>query len=155
MTEKILVARSLMVLISLVFISTQVSLAQQSDLAANRPQANDRLALLGAFNSNPPTTAAKTNEPVPFSISAMTGDLVPPFAAHPELQPVRTSEEDEISFEENMPVDSDEVESIDDCCRELTEMIAGNLDSEISIDAKKRMIETALKMVAPQRCPQS
>ena len=149
MTEKILVTRSLKVLISFVFISSQVSLAQQSDLAeTNSPQANDRLALLGDFNSNSPTATAAGNEPVPFSISAMAGDLVPPFAAHPDLQPVRPSDDDEISFEENMPVETSELESIDDCCRELTEMIAGNLDSDISIAAKKRMIETALKMVA-------
>ena len=80
----------------------------------------------------------------------MAGDLVPPFVANPELSPVKKvkTEKATLSFDENMPVEPRKTESIDDCCRELTAMIAGNLDSDISIDAKTRMIETALKMVA-------
>ncbi len=150
MTRMFRIARSVVVLITVVFMSSSTLMAQQNDehvLTAPRPI--DRIALLSPTLINKPTTPASGNEPVPFSISVMTKDMVPPFAAHPELQPVRESaDEDQVSFEENMPVESQSVDSIDECCRELTEMIAGNLESEISLDAKKRMIETALKMIA-------
>jgi len=119
----------------------------------------DRLALLGdvhrVFDANA-TVEAKTpttaSTPVPFSISTMADDIVPPFAGYPTLTPATTdTSELKVSFKENLPVkksEPTEVESIDECCHELTEMIAGNLESEISLEAKKQMIETALKMVA-------
>ncbi len=154
MTGKFRFAHSFVVLIAVVCMSSSISVAQQSDQnALTEAPRSARVALL----NNPvakkapvaPAAFVKRKMPVPFSASKMTGDMIPPFAAHPELQPVtEPSETDEISFEENMPVEPKEVGSIDDCCRELTEMIAGNLDSDISLDAKKRMIETALKMVS-------
>ena len=153
MTGKFRIAHSVVVLIAIVCLSSSISIAQQSDEnALTEPPRSARVALLSnpsAKTSATPAAFVKRKMPVPFSASKMTGDMIPPFAAHPALQPVAdSSESDEISFEENMPVEPKEVCSIDDCCRELTEMIAGNLESEISLDAKKRMIETALKMVA-------
>lgn len=104
--------------------------------------------------------SAKPSDPVPFLLSTMTADLVPPFAAHPGLAAVKSDSQPktglqegtadwpgELSFEENTPVTAKE-ETIDQCCIELANMIAGNLESEISLDAKKLMVETALKMVS-------
>lgn len=146
--------------ISTVFVFTFV-LASSHTFAQSETQNGpmrpvERLALLGdeyrtAIEAVSPAIA---NEPVPFTISTMANDTVPPFAGFPTLTPIPASTEtgeQNVSFEENMPAEKapqKSVDSIDDCCRELTEMISGNLDSEISLDAKKRMIETALKMVA-------
>ena len=147
MTRKSQGARVSSVVLVLVGCMTAPLLSQQTE--TTQPQHLDRLALLGEVNSPPLPMSNKGNEPVPFTMSTMAGDLVPPFVNHPELEPVKTSKEKPtVSFDENMPVKQEKVESIDDCCRELSEMIAGNLESEISLDAKKRMIETALKMVA-------
>lgn len=114
----------------------------------------ERVALLGDEYRTAlqfPSTITKP-EPVPFSVSTMANDVVPPFAGFPTLTPATTdTSELQVSFKENMPVkpvEPKEVESVDDCCRELTEMIAGNLESDISLESKKRMIETALKMIA-------
>ncbi|QEG24654.1 hypothetical protein [Mariniblastus fucicola] len=132
---------------------TSITTQAQQELAEKPTPPVDRLALLGEVYRGPViVTPTTSNQPVPFSISTMSGDLVPPFAAHPLLEETQpTSAEEKVKFEKRSPSDvddSEKVESIDDCCRELTEMIAGNLESEISLDAKKRMIETALKMVA-------
>ncbi len=150
MTVMFRITRSVVVLVAAATILSSSLVAQQSDEnALTNPRPVDRVALLSGVSSTLSADPVAKNEPVPFSVSSMASDAVPPFAAHPELQPIsETSSEDEISFEENIPVTPKSVESIDDCCRELTEMIAGNLDSEISLDARKRMIETALKMVA-------
>lgn len=149
---------STVALIAVVFTFSPM-LAQQSETLEAPMRPIDRLALLGdlhtAGNWQPPAKTNSTtpaNSPIPFSISTMALDVVPPFAGFPMLTPATTdTSELEVSFKENMPAkkaEPREVETIDDCCRELTEMIAGNLESEISLDAKKQMIETALKMVA-------
>jgi hypothetical protein len=91
------------------------------------------------------------NMPIPAGISTMTADTIPPFAAHPQLEPASRPSElsaDDISFEENIPVASQTDEVVDDFCDELTEMIARNLNQEVSLETKKKMIEMALKMVA-------
>jgi len=145
---------STIVLFSAGFMSSQIWAQQNETEGPMRPI--DRLALLGDEYPTvlEPETEAIANDPVPFSVSTMANDIVPPFAGIPTRTPTPATKdisEAEVSFEENMPAAKDqpsEVESIDDCCRELTEMIAGNLDSEISLDAKKRMIETSLKMIA-------
>ena len=146
--------------ISSVFVFTFVLASShtfaQSEINEGPMRPVERLALLGdeykiATEANSPAIAS---EPVPFSISTMANDTVPPFPGLPTLNPIPAStetSEQNVSLKVNMPVKKapqKNVDSIDDCCLELTEMIAGNLDSEISLDAKKRMIETALKMVA-------
>ena len=94
-----------------------------------------------------PIAASKSNQPMAFLPSTMAADLVPPFPAHPKLMPTKYSASSELSFEENTPASKKE-ESIDDCCSELSKMIAGNLESDISLEAKTMMVETALKMVS-------
>ena len=93
------------------------------------------------------TPSATENQPLPFFASTMAADLVPPFLTLPELKRTASTSSSELSFEENTPV-TDKEETIDQCCVELANMIAGNLDSDISLDAKKQMVETALKMVS-------
>ena len=110
-----------------------------------------RLALIGDVEQPQQTSTEATTEPLPFASSIMTSDSIPPHAAHPGLNDVMpASYAEPIVTIGSQPdrVNSDEAETIDDCCRQLTSMIAGNLDSEISIEAKAKMIETALKMVA-------
>ena len=154
MTGKSRYARfSFVVLFAVQFVSLGAVEAQYSETTHPYVPQSNRVALLSdPFEWSEPTPAApaKSAEPIPFKLSTMAGDLVPPFVANPELSPVKKvkTEKATLSFDENMPVEPRKTESIDDCCRELTAMIAGNLDSDISIDAKTRMIETALKMVA-------
>jgi len=88
------------------------------------------------------------NEPLASSVMTVPTDAIPPFLAHPDLQSIA-----DLSFDENQPQRSNSVlelpgQSIDECCQELSNMIAGNLDSEMSLESKKKMIEMALKMVA-------
>jgi len=151
---------SIAVLFAVCCLATNGLQAQQGETTPfATPQHLDRLALLGevyipAPSEAAPSTPVKNNEPVPFKISTMAGDLVPPFPSHPELTLAKPSpakysaEKPAVSFKENMPVEPKVVESVDDCCRELSEMIAGNLESDIDLATKKRMIDTALKMVA-------
>lgn len=98
--------------------------------------------------------------PLPSALSTMAVDSIPPFAAHPELEsmrapatpaePVSNASADNLSFEENIPVSTSALTSkaIDASCLELTEMVAGNLTDEVSLETKKKMIEMALKMLA-------
>ena len=141
-------------LVAVGFTSSQ-AWAQLSEDGPMRPI--ERLSLLGdeyraaiRALAEPDASEPDASEPVPFSLSIMAEDIVPPFADSPALMPTTNEASDlQLSFKENMPVETDqESESIDDCCNELTEMISGNLESEISLDAKKQMIKTALKLVA-------
>lgn len=108
---------------------------------------------LNAQQNEADEASSKANQPVPFSLSTMTGDLVPPFPAVPELVPIKPAGPEELSlienlsFEENVPVSSND-ETSDECCVALAAMITGNLESDISLKAKTVMIETALKMVS-------
>lgn len=95
--------------------------------------------------------------PLPSAVSTMTADSIPPFAAHPSLESVLTDRpeskgtaSEELSFEENISVSNSALtrKAIDASCRELTEMVAGNLTDEVSLETKKKMIEMAMKMLA-------
>ena len=131
--------------------SSQLVLAQQLELPVPSPRSVDRLALVGDVVEPIPNSSA-VSEPMPFASSVLASDSIPPFAAHPDLNvamPVSYAQPVPQEAAEPVSANSDEpTETIDDCCRELTAMIAGNLDSEISNEAKAKMIETALKMVA-------
>lgn len=137
-----------------IIVASHVPAAQQikSTLLNEAIQGVDRLALIGDVTPNQPSQPAASNEPLPFSPSTLASDMIPPFAAHPDLQPIKqVSYEEPITFDDNISakeLQPKKVESVDDCCEELTAMIAGNLESDISLDAKTRMIETALKMIA-------
>ena len=125
--------------------------AQQSETLDAPMRPIERVALLGDEYRAAIKALAEpdASEPVPFSFSIMADDIVPPFADSPALMPATNKASDlQLSFEENMPVKTEKVESVDECCDELTEMISGNLESDISLDAKKQMIKTALKLVA-------
>ena len=143
---------SIVFLVGVGFLSSHAC-AQQNETLDTPMRPIERLALLGDEYraAIKPMPAPSVNEPVPFSLSVMANDIVPPFAGTPTLTPLTNKGSDlELSFKENMPVEADqpEGESIDDCCHELTEMISGNLESDISLDAKKQMIKTALQLVA-------
>ncbi len=151
---------SLTVLAAVTFLSMGNLFAFQDEVGSPVSPQTGRLALLNDVYSpamvepakSPVTPTVKSpetpiaNEPIPFTASTMANDVVPPFPALPELTPAVLPKE-ELSFEENMPVESKK-DSVDECCKELSGMIAGNLESNISLEAKTMMIETAMKMMA-------
>ncbi len=98
-----------------------------------------------------PQNGLANNDPLPASVLTGPTDAIPPFLAHPRLEPVDGAFSAE-PRPQSSQISKSELDtsgqSIDECCEELSGLIADNIDSAMSVEAKKKMIEMALKMVA-------
>ena len=121
------------------------------------PPTGDRLALIDYSETprlNPPSAsstsqplAASKSEPLAASSLTMPTDVIPPFAAHPDFETPA-----DISFEENVPQRASHLDvpslPIDKTCQQLANLVSKNLNSDIDDQAKRELVEMALKMVA-------